>query len=231
MQYDLFLFDFDGLLADTERLHYRAYMRMCEAHGIKLHWDFETYCSYVFTDAYAVRTELYKQFPQLFAQEPNWDVLYAEKKKLLLQIMSEEPVPLMPGVPRTLQYLCNVGKISSCCVVTHSGKEVTDVVRRKNPALNLIPNWVTREDYLHPKPAPDAYLKAIALYGGEGRKVIGFEDSLRGAQSLLSAGVTTTVLINSSRYGPATETAEVHYILREVMHFNSFDETFSLVNT
>ena len=43
--YDLFLFDFDGTLADTEALHHRAYVRMCGNRGFVLDWDFEKYPS------------------------------------------------------------------------------------------------------------------------------------------------------------------------------------------
>ena len=38
--YDLFLFDLDGLLVDTEKLHFEAYKRLCSRFGYELAWDF-----------------------------------------------------------------------------------------------------------------------------------------------------------------------------------------------
>ena len=56
-------------------------------------------------------------------------------------------------------HLRDAGKLSSSCVVTNSSKEVTDIVRRKYPILDMIPNWVTRDMYDKAKPAPDGYTK------------------------------------------------------------------------
>ncbi|MBS0655353.1 MAG: HAD hydrolase-like protein, partial [Verrucomicrobia bacterium] len=41
--YQLFLFDLDGLLVNTEETHYRAYARMCRDRGFTLPWDFPAY--------------------------------------------------------------------------------------------------------------------------------------------------------------------------------------------
>ncbi|MGD0665742.1 MAG: HAD hydrolase-like protein, partial [Rhabdochlamydiaceae bacterium] len=38
-KFDLFLFDFDGLLVDTEELHFKAYQMLCQGRGYKLPWD------------------------------------------------------------------------------------------------------------------------------------------------------------------------------------------------
>ena len=37
------LFDLDGLLVDTEQLHWKAYRGMCEQFGCTLDWDFPLY--------------------------------------------------------------------------------------------------------------------------------------------------------------------------------------------
>lgn len=47
-EYDLLMFDFDGLLADTEHIHYRAYCKMCNNRGITINWSFAKYVLYIF---------------------------------------------------------------------------------------------------------------------------------------------------------------------------------------
>lgn len=192
-RYDLFLFDLDGLLVNTEELHYRAYVTMCKNRGVHLDWDFKKYFSIAQQDAEAARRQMFHEFPDLHAQEPNWDVLYAEKKRAYIELLQTEAAPLLPGAIGLLELLARHHK--KRCVVTHSQKELVDLLRQKNPVLHSIPHWFTREDYSKPKPSPDGYLKAIEELSQPQDKIIGFEDSRRGLTSLLQTGAKA-VLVN-----------------------------------
>ena len=72
----------------------------------------------------------------------------------------------------------------SRCVVTNSNLAMINSIRARIPVFGSIQHWITREDYEKPKPDPECYLKAIALYGKKGDRIIGFEDSVRGLTSL-----------------------------------------------
>jgi beta-phosphoglucomutase len=189
---DLFLFDCDGLLVDTEYLHYQAYKKMCSDRGFILTWDFLTYCSMAHMGADLFQKKLYNFFPALYKQEPNWAVLHQEKQRAILDILSREGVSLMPGVKRVLEFLQSHG--ARCVVVTHSPSELTDAIKKHHPVLQAIPHWVTREDYDKPKPAPDSYLKAIELYAKQKDRVLGFEDTIRGWRALKLASVQAVVV-------------------------------------
>ena len=82
-QFQLFLFDFDGLLVNTEELHFLAYKKMCSNRGFNFDWSFERYCESANYIADLLKHELYEKFPLLYEMEPSWDVLYAEKKAIL----------------------------------------------------------------------------------------------------------------------------------------------------
>ena len=181
--YQLFLFDLDGLLVDTEKCHYKAYVTMCKRRGHVLPWDFATYFTIAQKHANAPRDSIYEALPQLQQEEPNWSVLYAEKKAKLQELLTQEPIEILPGVEKLLRVLEHAS--IKRCVVTHSAKELTTILRQKNPILNTIPHWFTREDYTNPKPAPDGYLKAISVLAAENDKIIGFEDSQRGMEALM----------------------------------------------
>lgn len=182
-RFDLFLFDFDGLLVNTEPLHYQAYQLLCSHRGFVLDWNFTQFCEVAHADAGALQRALYLKFPQLYQQEPDWRVLYREKKALYCDLLELHPVELMPGVEPLLLTLQQKGIRRA--VATHSPKKQITRIRAHLPLLDTIGLWVTREDYLNPKPAPDAYLKAIAQLGKTGDKIVGFEDSLRGLQALM----------------------------------------------
>ena len=40
LQYDSILFDFDGVLADTEPLHYQCWKKVLAGFGVDLPWDY-----------------------------------------------------------------------------------------------------------------------------------------------------------------------------------------------
>lgn len=192
--YQLFLFDLDGLLVDTEGCHYKAYVTMCARRGFTLPWDFATYFTIAQKHADAPRDYIYEALPGLKQQEPNWSVLYAEKKAILQEILTQDPIPLLPGVENLLRAL-EKAQIKRC-VVTHSAKDLVAILRKKNPILDTIPHWFTRDDYDKPKPAPDGYLKAINVLAQKNDTIIGFEDSQRGMEALIQTSAKP-VLVNS----------------------------------
>lgn len=219
-QYQLFLFDLDGLLVNTEELHFRAYVTMCKNRGYTLTWDFPTYFRIAQMDAQAPERHIYAEFPALQKEEPSWKILYAEKKKAYLDILQNERAPLFPGVEKLLSLLEKAGK--KRCVVTHSAKELADLLKNKNPILHSIPHWFTREDYKEPKPSPDGYLKAIDVLASPSDAIMGFEDSDRGMRALMQTRAQP-VLINSidkeTRASFAKEGIPVFSSFEEILHF------------
>ncbi|MFN4173620.1 MAG: HAD family hydrolase [Parachlamydiaceae bacterium] len=180
--YDLYLFDFDGLLVNTEEMHYTAYRRMLKQNGIDLSWDFNRYCQAAHYQATALKEQIYSEYPDLFRREPTWEVLYKQKQEALLNLVDEGAAHLMPGVEELLVILEKAGVKRA--VVTHSPDKLIQKIRAQNPLLNTIPTWITREFYEKPKPDPECYIKAIEMLKPNG-KVIGFEDTPRGLSALL----------------------------------------------
>lgn len=195
-KYQLFLFDFDGLLVNTEDLHYQAYINMCAKRGVHLDWDFDRYSEAAHHSATGLRDQIYADFPLLRAQEPDWSVLYDEKKKAFLNLLESGAAQLMPGAAHLIQEL-DRAKINRC-VVTHSAKVIIDMLRKQHGVLNLIPQWITREDYSNPKPDPQCYQIAIDRYAKPGDRIIGFEDSPRGLNALMGTSATPVLICPES---------------------------------
>ena len=178
-------FDLDGLLVNTEELHWKAYGDMCAQNGCTLTWDFQTYYSIASRSAVGVRNRLATEYPELF-QHKEWDQLYTEKRQALQKRLQHGIIPLMPGVQEVLSSL----RSSSIpiAVITHSPAQMVAHIRHQHDCFSVIQKWFTREDYLNPKPAPDGYITACDYFGVKPSSVIGFEDSLRGIEALIGAG-------------------------------------------
>lgn len=213
-QFDFLLFDFDGLLVNTEQLHFAAYRRMLKDRGYSLDWTFAEYACAAHFDATRLRDAVFEIFPALQREEPNWDVLYAEKKVRYSDLLRQGAVALMPGVEDLLQALSR--SHVERCVVTHSPDDVVMLIRQQIKLLSVFEHWITRADYTRPKPDPECYQLAIRRYGAGKTRIIGFEDSVRGLTALQKTEAIP-ILICADDY-PDLELAKGY----GVRHFESF---------
>ncbi len=198
-QFQLFLFDFDGVLVDTEPLHYAAYEQVCLKRGIPWVFNFEQYCKEAHGESQGIKKAIYREFPELATQGTPWDVVAAEKKEAYTELLKNRPLALMPGVEQLLEILQSQRRLS--CVVTNSSSEHVDRIKESLQVLKCIPHWITRDDYQHPKPSPEGYLKAIERYASvkDQSKVIGFEDTFKGFKALSQTPARAVLICPSYR--------------------------------
>jgi beta-phosphoglucomutase len=223
--FDLFLFDFDGLLVRTEHLHFRAYQNALFARGLQLPWNMHEYGQRAYFSATALRKGIMELFPAEFDSDKTWGEFYLDKQKEFMRLVEEGHVELMPGVAQLLKELKRLQK--TLCVVTHSNLQMIQKVRLQLPLLDLIPHWITREDYKAPKPASDGYNLAMERYLKLGARAIGFEDSIKGLNALIGSRAKPVLICdedpvkkdyckkNGAIFAPSFET------LSEFMSFSS----------
>lgn len=202
---DAFLFDLDGLLVDSEPLHFKAFKMTLEDYGYQLSWDFKAYCDKAHTQSMGLKKAFLDLYPDA---ESLWHEIYHKVKLNFSALIEKEPLPLMPGVETFINLIIKNQK--KLAVVTNSSTPMVLAICEKQPFLKKIPLWITREDYLNAKPAPDGYLKALELLGVKPETAIGFEDSPRGVKALKAAGV---------------KACHIHgYSLNHEFYFTSFNE-------
>ncbi len=218
LDFDAFFFDFDGLLVDTEPLHYLAYQKMLAKRDLVLPWDFSTYCHYAHQKTEVFAEAMFSLFPSLKKEHPDWMVLREEKVAIYQALLMTESIDLMPGVEQTLKFLAYHNK--SMYVVTNATRSQIEAIRPQYSVFKLIKAWIAREDYMNSKPAPDGYLKALEMHGP--CRGIGFEDAIRGIQAL-KASLLTPVLILPTNY-PNPDPKE----LVQVYVFSSFQQLLDL---
>lgn len=196
--FQVFLLDFDGLLVNTEHMHFAAYQEMTKQRGHHLNWNYDRFLQIAHLSSSGLRETVYGDLPALYEEEPNWEVLYKEKKAAYEKLLDEGEVALLPGVKELLMALEQAGKKRA--VITNSTRLQAEAVKKRIPLLQTVPLWITREDYKSPKPHPECYEIAIKKLAHLGDKVVGFEDSTRGVEALLGAGVKNAILICPSSH-------------------------------
>jgi HAD superfamily hydrolase (TIGR01509 family) len=192
---DAFLFDLDGLLVDSEPLHFEAFTSICLNYGLTVPWDFKTYCQKAHTQSMGLKTATLELLPEA---ETIWPELYHKVKLKFAELVSLKPLPLMPGVSQFLELIIAKGK--KIAVVTNSSSLMVMAILDKQPMLGQIPLWITREDYHHAKPAPDGYLKALDTLKISKDRACGFEDSPRGLKALKASGLRAFFISSHHEY-------------------------------
>lgn len=149
--FQFYLFDFDGVLVDTEPLHYAAYETVCHKWNIPWKYGFEQYCNAAHGESLGFKKLLFSDYPELVEQGPSWDLIAKEKKEIYTELLKTSALKLMPGVEQLLAALQEQNLPS--CVVTNSPRAHVEMIKELLPALRSIPHWITREDYENPKPS------------------------------------------------------------------------------
>jgi HAD superfamily hydrolase (TIGR01509 family) len=179
------LFDLDGVLADTERIHWAAYRRVLAEHGVDV--GLEEYRRHFIAQGggpeYACRTYGLPLTP---------DELRAAKAPVYLDLV-RRGVEARPGARAALERL---GRTHRVAVATNAWRAEAELVLGRLELGPLLHALVTREGYVHAKPAPDAYLTAAAALGHPPEDCVVVEDTPRGLAAALAAGMRAIAIPN-----------------------------------
>jgi beta-phosphoglucomutase len=161
------VFDFDGVLADSEMLHLRVYNELLAAAGVRL--STEEYCEkYLgFDDEGAFQQA--RRFEALVAAS---DVLYPGAAACVRRLGAEWPLGIASGARR--------GEI--------------EIMLRGAGLLNAFRFIVAAGETENGKPAPDPYVRAAELHGVPPGACLAIEDSHAGLESARAAGMRTVAI-------------------------------------
>ena len=179
------LFDLDGVLTDTERLHWAAYRRVLLDLGVDM--DLEEYRRWFI--ARGIGPEYTCQTYRLPVAPDELRALKAPVYRTLL----EEGVRPMPGAREALARL---GTSHRLALATNTARVEVDLILGQLGLAPFLRSTITREDYVHAKPAPDAYLAAAAALGVSAEECAVVEDTERGAAAGLAAGIPVIAVPN-----------------------------------
>lgn len=180
------LFDFDGLVVDTETAIYHAWRELYEDHGHELPLPVYVQCVGSTFGQYDPMAELEK----LTGGPVAWDRVLAKKEARIHELQAE--LDTMPGVRELLR---DAGRAGIPCAVASSSQR-SHVARwlRRTGLEEAFAAILTRDDVERAKPFPDLFLGAAAALGVAPREALVLEDSRNGLRAALAAGVPCVVV-------------------------------------
>lgn len=187
MQPEALIFDFDGVLADTEPFYWKAWTELLTPHGIAFTW--EEYCRY----GRGVKDEeMLEALPQLISQPSILTTLRQQLsvRKQLVRAWSQQNCPIHAS---TIRSLLSIHRFRLGLVTSSDRGEVEPLLRRAG-IDHCFEAMIFREDVQRHKPDPAPYLEIRSRLGVE--TGIAFEDSEAGIQSATAAGFTAVRVAN-----------------------------------
>lgn len=182
------LFDFDGVVVDTEWAIYQAWRRTFEGHGQHLPLEIYTRCIGSDFATWSPKTHL----EELTGLAFDWHDIDARRQEEIMKDLAHEGP--MHGVAVLLEKL--TAAAMPMAVVSSSSHRWVDGWLAK---LGLAPHFKTtvcRGDAPRIKPAPDLYLEAAKRLGIAPAECLVIEDSLNGVTSAQAAGMAAWVVPN-----------------------------------
>lgn len=182
------LFDFDGLILDTEVPGFEAWADNYRAHGQELSLD--TYVRCVGSDF--ARFDPKSHLEELFGDSIDWNHWDRERERRALdRIHRLDP---MPGVVALLDSAR--GRGLPCAVASSSPRSWVEGHLDRLGLLDRFEAIRSLDDVAAPKPSPELFLKAAeALEVAPGNAVV-LEDSLNGLRAARSAGTPCVIVPN-----------------------------------
>ena len=178
--FDSVLFDFDGVLLDTEPMHYACWAEVLAPLGVTLEWDFYSACCIGIDDRDMLKMMATQSHPPRDWQE-LWQ-RYPAKKELFRTRMAGTP-PFEPALRDVLPALQSTHKLA--VVSSSSCSEIEPLL--VNGGIRAHFGTVIGGDTVQRlKPHPEPYLLAAERLGAKAPLVL--EDSEAGLASGRAAG-------------------------------------------
>lgn len=188
MDFSAVLFDFDGVLVDTEWAIYQAWRRTFEAHDHELPLEVYTRCIGSDFATWSPKTHL----EDLTGLAFDWHDLDARRQaEIMAELNGAGP---MHGATKLLKRV-NILNLPAA-VVSSSSHHWVDGWLEKLGLHGHFATTVCRGDAPRIKPAPDLFLEAAKRLSIAPRECLVIEDSLNGVHAAKAAGMRVWTVPN-----------------------------------
>ena len=184
------IFDFDGLIMDTETSSFEMASEAFRRFGLELPSDLWQRCVGSHVDVYAHLQELVGRAGEV---APVREELSARKQDAVGRLGPR------PGVRELVTAAATAGL--RLAVASSSSRGWVEGHLERIGALEPFHAIRCRDDVRQTKPAPDVYLAALEALGVNASQAVAFEDSPNGVQAAKTAGIYTVAVPNGVTRG------------------------------
>ena len=198
------VFDFDGVIANSEPLHFRAYRDVLAEEGVVLS-EADYYAQYLGFDDAGAFTSIGEQHGRGWSGAQIRNLI--ARKAAQFEALERDLSVLFPGAAAAVRRAAAAMPVAIASGAR--GEEIRRVLVREG-LLGCFTAIVAAEDTPVGKPAPDPYLRALAQLAAAfpdgllASDCLAIEDSHWGLESASAAGLRTVAVTNTYTVGELT---------------------------
>ena len=189
------LFDFDGVLADTEPLHFRTFQAVLAEQGLELN-EQDYYGKYVGLDDKGCFTAVYSDHSRAFTPETIERLVERKAGMLFVQLKTNHIV--YPGIAKFVTMIAARYRLA---VVSGALRHEIEYSLGVAGIRNLFEQITSAQDVRHGKPDPEGYLHALGQLNRvtplTAPECLVIEDTVQGIQAAQAAGMRCLAVSNT----------------------------------
>lgn len=176
------IFDMDGVLINTEPLHYEIWRQVFAEHGLII--DFEHYKGCIGSTNNTLFNLMEEGYGVHFHDDPS---VLARFKEIKNSYIRENGIPPIEGVAKVIAELKRQGY--KLAVASSSPQEYIEICTEKAGIKQYFDILFSAERVARPKPFPDVFLNVAEQMGAKPEECIVVEDSYNGSRAAKAAGM------------------------------------------
>ena len=196
------VFDFDGLIIDTETPEFDTWQEVFESYGVKLdrqEWDWSI-------GRHSLDFDIYEHLAELSGQKIEREVVRPMMRRRYLERIEENPV--LPGVE---EYLATARGTGMKLAVASSSSPGWAAGHLKSRGLLRYFEFVLDSgDVENAKPDPELYSMSVERLGVQPQNALAIEDSVNGLTAAKAAGLYCLVVPNPMTESMDFGSADIH---------------------
>ncbi len=188
MSIEAVVFDFDGVIIDTETPDFTTWQDEFRDHGVELSRDL--WSGYIGSSVGTF--DIYSHLEELTGQTLDRDEVGPRRRGRYLEAVNANP--LLPGV---MDYLSAARRLGlRVAIASNSSRDWVEGHVERRQLGGYFDAIRTRDDVEAVKPAPDVYLAALDAVGAPPERAMAVEDSPTGAAAAVAAGLFCVAVPN-----------------------------------
>lgn len=180
---DLFIFDMDGTMFDTEPISQHCWQVICKRYGYTLPPQ-------IFRQFLGMNVESIRKIcVENFGSDFPYDDIERDKKAYQLEYYHTHDIPVKPGLQDLLDYAKGEG--IPCAVASSSALSLITYLLEKTGVASYFSIVQSGATIPNGKPAPDIFLMVCKEAGVQPANALVLEDSMNGVLAGHNAGIPT----------------------------------------
>jgi HAD superfamily hydrolase (TIGR01509 family) len=179
------IFDFDGVLVDSERYHFETYNAVFKKYGHTI--DETEYYKYWTSLGLGPKGEIERHGLSIDPQR-----IRDEKRPIFSEYCRNGTIRFFPEAHEVVERLARAGKVLT--IASGSVRADIEAVLENEGLASAFTAIVGSDTVTALKPAPDIFLAALAAVGGAPPEALVFEDAEKGVGSAIAAQIPVVVV-------------------------------------